>query len=283
MSLSAKEKAQLQSKRIKRLKFKGMALYLYHPASDSFLPAQCDAEGRMVIDPADLDNRYYTQSAADLLFEEFLKLDGSKEMAAHILFDTHLTYNLASSAKKLSSTWIRTIQYATLLAYSSSAAFRARNASGGSVAFQTLYGGIQSCARLISLASNNGAFEIPRAGDITFLDGKSIETAHATNNELFFKGYIGSTPYTLATMKNNEFTINSAGDIIPSSLHGEDLGSASKQWRAMFCNIALIDERIRLSPETTPASAAEGDIYYDVSANKLKVYNGSAWETITSA
>ena len=77
MSLSTKEKVWLQAKRIKHMKYKATGLYLYHPASDSWIPAQCDDEGRLVIDPSDLDTRYYTQTAADALFAELLKLDGS--------------------------------------------------------------------------------------------------------------------------------------------------------------------------------------------------------------
>ena len=32
-----------------------------------------------------------------------------------------------------------------------------------------------------------------------------------------------------------------------------------------------------------PAVASEGEIYFNTASNKLKVYNGSGWETITSA
>ena len=48
MSLSAKEKVWLQAKRIKHMKYKATGLYLYHPASDSWIPSQCDDQGRLV-------------------------------------------------------------------------------------------------------------------------------------------------------------------------------------------------------------------------------------------
>lgn len=38
-----------------------------------------------------------------------------------------------------------------------------------------------------------------------------------------------------------------------------------------------------LTPTTAPGSPVEGELYYDSAANKLKFYNGAAWETITSA
>jgi hypothetical protein len=39
---------------------------------------------------------------------------------------------------------------------------------------------------------------------------------------------------------------------------------------------------VRFIPIATPSSAEAGDVYYDSTLNKLRVYNGTAWETITS-
>lgn len=38
-----------------------------------------------------------------------------------------------------------------------------------------------------------------------------------------------------------------------------------------------------LNPMATPAAPAEGEVYYDSTAHKLKVYTGAAWETISSS
>lgn len=76
MSLSDKEKRQLQAKRIRTLKYKATGLYLYHPATDSWIPAQCDDEGRLVIDPSDLDTRYH-KKAEDLVMTSEKKLKWS--------------------------------------------------------------------------------------------------------------------------------------------------------------------------------------------------------------
>lgn len=44
------------------------------------------------------------------------------------------------------------------------------------------------------------------------------------------------------------------------------------------------DGQLNFVPRSTPASGvSEGDVYYDLSAKKLKVYNGTTWQTITSA
>lgn len=76
MGLSQKEKANLQAKAKlfpRNEKLRPTGLYLYNPANDQWYPAQCDDEGRLVIDPEDLDARY-------------LKLDGSRPMTGSIGF-----------------------------------------------------------------------------------------------------------------------------------------------------------------------------------------------------
>jgi len=44
----------------------------------------------------------------------------------------------------------------------------------------------------------------------------------------------------------------------------------------------VVADTVTFTPATAP-TPAEGMVYYDSSANKLLVYNGSAWETITSS
>jgi|GEM_PF-5083365 len=43
------------------------------------------------------------------------------------------------------------------------------------------------------------------------------------------------------------------------------------------------DGEITFTPTSAPGSPSEGDVYYDSVAKKLKVYNGTSWETITSS
>lgn len=40
---------------------------------------------------------------------------------------------------------------------------------------------------------------------------------------------------------------------------------------------------LRLNPTSAPGTPLEGMVYYDNTANKLKFYNGTAWETVTSS
>jgi len=42
--------------------------------------------------------------------------------------------------------------------------------------------------------------------------------------------------------------------------------------------------RVKLKPSAAPVKdLSAGDIYFDSSTSKLVVYNGSAWETVTSS
>ena len=44
-----------------------------------------------------------------------------------------------------------------------------------------------------------------------------------------------------------------------------------------------LNEFINLTPRaTTPSSPERGDIFFDSTVNKIKFYNGTAWEIITS-
>lgn len=63
MSLSAEEKIRVLEKKVRRMERLiergAMAQYLFCPSLNCWLPAQCDPEGRQVIDPSDLDTRYH--------------------------------------------------------------------------------------------------------------------------------------------------------------------------------------------------------------------------------
>ena len=61
----------------------------------------------------------------------------------------------------------------------------------------------------------------------------------------------------------------------------ENLHSAGASSLNVFEGVVQAKE-VTLPPEAVPA-AVEGKIYYDATANKLKFYNGAAWETISSA
>ncbi|MDY0062379.1 MAG: hypothetical protein RBU45_21380 [Myxococcota bacterium] len=47
--------------------------------------------------------------------------------------------------------------------------------------------------------------------------------------------------------------------------------------------ISLGESYLVLYPRSAPGSPAEGTVYYDSSAKKLKLFNGTSWETISSS
>ena len=60
MSLSEKEQIKVLEKRILRLeRAMKRGMMLFYPEGDYWVPAQGDKDGRMVIDPTDLDTRYH--------------------------------------------------------------------------------------------------------------------------------------------------------------------------------------------------------------------------------
>jgi len=57
--LTAAQKAKVVALSKKRMAGKGALLYLYDPVNDRCLPAVCDEQGYIKIDPSDLDTRYH--------------------------------------------------------------------------------------------------------------------------------------------------------------------------------------------------------------------------------
>ena len=68
--------------------------------------------------------------------------------------------------------------------------------------FQTLYGGTQTCAELVCLGPNNGAFRIQRAGNITGLAGKILDFP------LFKVGGVAGVDGTFTTVDGKTVTVS---------------------------------------------------------------------------
>ncbi|MBI3990953.1 MAG: hypothetical protein HY350_02275, partial [Candidatus Omnitrophica bacterium] len=81
---------------------------------------------------------------------------------------------------------------------------------------------------------------------------------------------------TLSTMLDAQSGINCTGTL--------DVSGISTFASTVVCETYLeIFEFLFLKPAATPGSPLEGYTYYDSSAKKIKFYNGSAWETISSS
>lgn len=79
----------------------------------------------------------------------------------------------------------------------------------------------------------------------------------------------------IKTNGTSKFKFDSNGGLVPQTTTTA-IGTTGSPVNAMFAN------HMTLAPISQPY-AHEGRLYYDATANKLKFYNGTAWETITSS
>jgi hypothetical protein len=96
---------------------------------------------------------------------------------------------------------------------------------------------------------------------------------------------------------------NCPTNVNPDSDYGRDLGvDWEKRWNKLFCYYIKATESVRTKeydglptssswgrtgcwifyPVSSPPQTTEGTVFYDSAAKKLKVYNGTSWETIQS-
>jgi len=110
-------------------------------------------------------------------------------------------------------------------------------------------------------------------GKITLNNGETID--NDTNGLVNVTGKLNCTgDFSVAT---NKLTVASA------SGNTTVTGTLSVTGAATFSDKIDIGTYVNFTPGSAPSSPAEGDVYYDSAAQKLKVYNGSSWETITSS
>jgi len=60
-------------------------------------------------------------------------------------------------------------------------------------------------------------------------------------------------------------------------------GTLSVTGAATFTTSIDIGTFANFTPGSAPGTPAEGDVYYDSTDHKLKVYTGSVWETVSSS
>jgi len=110
-------------------------------------------------------------------------------------------------------------------------------------------------------------------GKITMDNGETID--NDTDGKINITGKLNCTgDFSVATDK---LTVAAA------SGNTSIAGTLSVTGAATFSASIGIGTFINLTPGSAPGTPSEGDIYYDDTEHKLKVYTGSAWETITSS
>lgn len=142
---------------------------------------------------------------------------------------------------------------------------------------------------------NNGAAYAPAArftdnGDAANWARVDIKNNNATNNDglLLYQDNGGNV-----AIRNN----NSSGSIVGTSFIAGNTTAGYFDWQNTAGNTAMrldsggklgvgtdipartlhVDAVMRLEPTTTPSSPAAGDLYFDSSTNKLRCYDGTAW------
>jgi len=65
--------------------------------------------------------------------------------------------------------------------------------------------------------------------------------------------------------------------------NGETIDNATDGVVTITSTLTAVSGSLMFTPISAPSTPAEGWVYYDSSAKKLKVYNGTAWETISSS
>jgi len=173
-------------------------------------------------------------------------------------------------AKRFKSGAIKVIYTTELAGYATGSAIRTYDANTYGITFISYDTARQACALL-----KNGELSISRAGHISFLDGKCLKTEAATNKAFCLTGHVGSTPYDVAEVKNNLFSILLAGHQTPATHATYDSGTTSKAWRNIIANNYIYGKKIHLIETVEYASPLEGDVRYDSGA--IYFYNGAAW------
>jgi len=173
MSLSDEAKGALWKLRSKRYK----PGYLYYPAGKVWLPAQCDLEGRLVIDPTDLDTRYHKK-------DEDVDIGALKIVADEFVLRNAATFtglDIMNALETASASVMMNVIYVNGLiqqAAGSTCQFSTQNTNYATFQFRAYDTAYRTVATMV-----NGMMNIPRAGDITMLASKTLDLA--TNSAEF--------------------------------------------------------------------------------------------------
>ena len=132
---------------------------------------------------------------------------------------------------------------------------------------------------IMTSASGYGLVDLrdSAGGTTVYLDSSTgqIRSGTSTGDRVYLDDNYSA--FLVATNGGGSFTLG--GSTTGSSANGNFFLQVNS---GKYLSI-LADHVVMPKVTTSPASPQAGSVYYDTTANKLKVYNGSAWETITSA
>ena len=202
--------------------------------------------GSSIADLGTKDHDLLTNRNLDANHLQYLLIDGTRAMTGDfdvatydVKFNDCLIRNTAPNVLEvtnLAETAFRSMKVSVIYAaefsgfYDTNMIFGTKAAAGANCKFNTYHGGLQTCAELVSLGLNNGAFRIQRAGDITLLAGKHLAAAGAGS-------HIGSVaqPFSLGYIAELI-----AASYVYSSIIGAD-GDTHFQYTAGSDILAVVD------------------------------------------
>jgi hypothetical protein len=100
----------------------------------------------------------------------------------------------------------------------------------------------------------------------------------ATTSDYPFAGY--NYEPTTATYQAADVAVTTKFDTTGLRVYGAAAGSAGAACTLTELMRVKLTGSVNFPPRTTPTSPAAGDVYYDSGTNKLRCYNGSAWNDL---
>jgi len=105
--------------------------------------------------------------------------------------------------------------------------------------------------------------------------GRALVGSLAIGGNLTIGGTLGCTGDF--AVNTNKFTVEA------SSGNTNIAGTLNVAGAVTFAANIGIGTFANFTPGSAPGTPVEGDVYYDSTDHKLKVYTGAAWETVSSA
>jgi len=116
-------------------------------------------------------------------------------------------------------------------------------------------------------------------GDSFVIQGRTAANASTGNEYIVTRGASGPTSHQWNIGGATKMAIDSDGDVVV----GGSSALASAAFQITSTTKGFLPPRVTTTQKNAIASPASGLVVYDSTLNKLCVYTGSAWETVTSA
>lgn len=142
-------------------------------------------------------------------------MTGNLDMDAFKIFGDNLVWLIGDASHYANLACINSVSFFSLISAPATGLVAANNRAGGSILFRTQWGGLQTCAELVSLGINNGAWRVPRLGDVTVLPSMILNFG---DNPILYSPFKHICPFALIGGATDVFI-----ETIPSGEMTQDL------------------------------------------------------------